>query len=92
MLSLPQITDRARRVGRAAVASRYNSERVRKEYLEGKHDDTISVRDASLAAQMMMDSMLPALTIAEIALDSNDMAILRMSRADIKRAVDKLPG
>lgn len=88
-MTQPTITDRARRVGRLAVAMRYNSERERAKYIAGKYDDTPNVRDATLAAQMMMDSMLPALTIAEIALDADNIALLRLSRADIKKALDK---
>lgn len=86
----PTITERAKRIGRAAVAARYNSERERAKYFAGKYDDTINVKDATLAAQLMMDTMLPALTIAELALDNNDLALLRLTRADIKKAVDKL--
>jgi hypothetical protein len=82
------ITERAKRVGRAAVAARYRSESERKPILAGKRDDTPNVRDASLAAQLMMDSMLPALTICEIALDNNDLALLRVTRSDLKKALD----
>lgn len=81
------ITERAKRVGRAAVAARYNSDRERAKYIRGTYDDTANVRDAMLAAQLMMDSMLPALTICEIALDNDDMALLRVTRSDIKKAV-----
>ena len=80
------ITDRAKRVGRAAVAARYRSERERAAIVAGKQDDNQNVKDATLAAQIMMDSMLPALTICEIALDNDDLALLRVTRADIKRA------
>lgn len=80
------ITDRAKRVGRAAVAARYRSERERTAIVAGKQDDNQNVKDATLAAQIMMDSMLPALTICEIALDNDDLALLRVTRADIKRA------
>ena len=84
------ITERARRVGRLAVAMRYNSERERAKYVAGKYDSTANVIDATLAAQLMMDSMLPALTICEMALDNNDLALLRVTRSDIKKAIDTL--
>lgn len=86
-MTAPVITERAKKVGRAAVAARYNSDRERAKYIRGTYDDTPNVRDAMLAAQIMMDSMLPALTICEIALDNDDLALLRVTRSDIKKAV-----
>lgn len=85
------ITNRAMRIGRAAVAARYNSERERAKYIAGKYDDTANVRDAMLAAQMAMNELLPTLQICEIALDANNTAILRVNASMIKqaRATDK---
>jgi hypothetical protein len=81
-----KLTNRALRIGREAVAARYNSERVKLEYRSGQHDDIPNVRDATLAAQMAMNEILPVLQIAEIALDSNNTAILRVNASMIKSA------
>lgn len=84
------ITNRAKRIGRAAVAARYNSERERKKYIDGKYDDTANVRDATTAAQMAMNELLPTLQICEIALDADNTAILRVNASMIKAArIDK---
>lgn len=83
------ITNRAKRIGRAAVAARYNSERERAKYIAGKYDDTANVIDASRAAQSAMDELLPCLQICEIALDTNDIALLRVTGSDIRKATRK---
>lgn len=80
------ITNRARRIGRAAVAARYNSERERKKYIDGKYDDTANVRDATCAAQLAMNELLPTLQICEIALDADNTAILRVNASMIRSA------
>lgn len=84
-----QITERARRIGRAAVAARYNSEREKAKYIAGKYDDTANVIDATRAAQSAMNEMLPALTICEMALDQNDIALFRVTASDIRKATRK---
>lgn len=81
-----KITNRAKRIGRAAVAARYNSERERKKYEDGKYDDTANVIDAVRAAQMAMDELLPTLQIAEIALDADNVAVLRVNASMIRQA------
>lgn len=83
------ITNRARRIGRAAVAARYRSEKERRPILEGKRDDTANVIDATRAAQSAMDEMLPALTICEMALDQDNIALLRVTASDIRKATRK---
>ena len=80
------ITNRARRIGRAAVAARYNSERERAKYIAGRYDDTANVIDATRAAQAAMDELLSCLQICEIALDTNDIALLQVTKADIRKA------
>lgn len=82
------ITNRARRIGRHAVASRYNSERERAKYIAGKYDDTANVIDATNAAQLTMNELLPTLQICEIALDADNTAILRVNASMIKQARD----
>lgn len=84
-----QITNRAKRIGRAAVAARYNSEREKAKYIAGKYDDTANVIDATRSAQMAMNEMLPTLQICEIALDADNVALLRVSAADIRAAIRK---
>lgn len=80
------ITNRAKRIGRAAVAARYNSERERAKYIAGKYDDTANVIDATKAAQLAMNELLPTLQICEIALDADNTAILRVNASMIKQA------
>lgn len=80
------ITNRAKRIGRAAVAARYRSEREKTKLINGELDDNPNVRDATLAAQLAMDELLPTLQICEIALDHNNTAILRVNATMIKDA------
>jgi len=80
------ITERAKRIGRAAVAARYRSERERTKLLKGELDDNPNVRDATLAAQLAMNELLPTLQICEIALDHDNTAILRVNASMIKAA------
>lgn len=80
------VTERARRIGRTVVAARYRSERERGAIMAGKQDDNPNVKDATLAAQVMMNELMPVITIAEIALDQNNIALLEISAADIRNA------
>lgn len=80
------ITERARRIGRTVVAARYHSEKERGPILAGKRDDNVNVKDATLAAQVMMNELMPAITICEIALDTNNIALLEVSAAEIRAA------
>jgi len=84
-----QITNRAKRIGRAVVAARYRSEKERNGFLSGKYDDNQNVIDATRAAQSAMNELLPCLLICEIALDTNNMAILQVTAADLKHATRK---
>jgi hypothetical protein len=83
------ITNRARRIGRAAVAARYRSDKEKLSIMSGKSDDNPNVMDATRAAQMAMDELLPCLQIAEIALDQNNVAILQISASAIRKATRK---
>lgn len=83
------ITNRARRIGRAVVAARYRSQREQSAIMAGKLDDNQNVIDAIKAAQFTMDELLPCLQICEIALDTNDIALLRVTATDIRKATRK---
>lgn len=83
------ITNRARRIGRAVVASRYRSEREQAKIIAGKLDDNPNVIDATRAAQATMDELLPCLAICEIALDSGNVAVMRVNASMIKDAIRK---
>ena len=83
------ITNRAKRIGRAVVAARYRSERERVAIMAGKLDSNQNVVDAITSAQFTMDELLPCLQICEIALDTNNIALLQVTAIDIRKATSK---